>query len=159
MQPRQAGEASRWLPLKLARLAFDGLASFSTVPLRLSSAFGLLVSMVAFIYMIWVMTKTLMFGDAVRGYPTLLVAVLFFAGVQLIFLGVIGEYLGRVYEEVKARPLFLVREEIGVQPDDRNGAIRLQRSYAVMNGPHYPECRRLWLEPRRLAGHPHAGRS
>lgn len=114
MQPRFSGEASRWLPLKLARLAFDGLASFSTVPLRLSSAFGLLVSVVSFIYMIWVMTKTLMFGDPVRGYPTLLVAVLFFAGVQLIFLGVIGEYLGRVYEEVKARPLFLVREEVGV---------------------------------------------
>ena len=55
-----------------------------------------------------------MFGDTVRGYPTLLVAVLFFSGVQLIFLGVIGEYLGRVYEEVKARPLFLVREELGV---------------------------------------------
>jgi polyisoprenyl-phosphate glycosyltransferase len=114
MQPRTDGEPSRWLPLKLARLAFDGLASFSTVPLRLSSAFGLLVSVVAFIYMIWVLTKTLMFGDAVRGYPTLLVAVLFFSGVQLIFLGVLGEYLGRVYEEVKARPLFLVREELGV---------------------------------------------
>lgn len=126
MQPRQTGEASRWLPLKLARLAFDGLASFSTVPLRLSSAFGLLVSVVSFIYMIWVMTKTLMFGDPVRGYPTLLVAVLFFAGVQLIFLGVIGEYLGRVYEEVKARPLFLVREEVGVRhpPDVSPDATR-----------------------------------
>ncbi|MEQ1669777.1 MAG: glycosyltransferase family 2 protein [Hyphomicrobium sp.] len=116
MQPRATGEASRWLPLKLARLAFDGLASFSTVPLRISSVFGLVVSIVAFIYMIWVMTKTLMFGDPVRGYPTLLVAVLFFAGVQLIFLGLLGEYLGRVYEEVKARPLFLVREELGVPP-------------------------------------------
>lgn len=114
MQPRATGETSRWLPLKLARLALDGLASFSTVPLRLSSAFGMLVSAVSFLYMIWVLTKTLLFGDPVRGYPTLLVAVLFFAGVQLIFLGVIGEYLGRVYEEVKARPLFLVREEVGI---------------------------------------------
>jgi polyisoprenyl-phosphate glycosyltransferase len=122
MMPRHVGETSRWLPLKLARLAFDGLASFSTVPLRLSSAFGLFVSVVAFIYMIWVLTKTLMFGDPVRGYPTLLVAVLFFAGVQLIFLGVIGEYLGRVYEEVKARPLFLVREHIGVDSDVRSDA-------------------------------------
>jgi polyisoprenyl-phosphate glycosyltransferase len=113
MQPRKTGEASRWLPLHLTRLAFDGLASFSTVPLRLSSAFGLLVSIVAFAYILWIMIKTLIFGDPVRGYPTLMVAVLFFAGVQLIFLGVLGEYLGRVYEEVKARPLFLVREEVG----------------------------------------------
>jgi hypothetical protein len=75
--------------------------------------FGLVVSAVAFAYMIWIMTNTLLFGDTVRGYPTLMVTVLFFAGVQLIFLGVIGEYLGRVYEEVKARPLFLVREEVG----------------------------------------------
>lgn len=117
MPPRPSGETSRWLPLKLAKLAFDGLASFSTVPLRLSSVIGVFVSIVAFMYMIWIITKTLMFGDDVRGYPTLLVAVLFFAGVQLIFLGVIGEYLGRVYEEVKARPLFLVREELGVKAE------------------------------------------
>lgn len=115
--PRPSGEGSRWLPLKLAKLAFDGLASFSTVPLRLSSVTGVFVSLVAFVYMIWIITKTLLFGDEVRGYPTLLTAVLFFAGVQLIFLGVIGEYLGRVYEEVKARPLFLVREELGVSSD------------------------------------------
>ena len=114
MQPRKTGESSRWLPLHLARLAFDGLASFSTFPLRVSSVFGLLVSAVAFVYILWIMAKTLIFGDPVRGYPTLMVAVLFFAGVQLIFLGVLGEYLGRVYEEVKARPLFLVREEVGV---------------------------------------------
>ncbi len=114
MQPRKTGESSRWLPLHLTRLAFDGLASFSTFPLRVSSVFGLLVSAVAFVYILWIMAKTLIFGDPVRGYPTLMVAVLFFAGVQLIFLGVLGEYLGRVYEEVKARPLFLVREEVGV---------------------------------------------
>ena len=123
MPPRPSGEESRWLPLKLARLAFDGLASFSTVPLRLSSAFGLLVSAVAFVYILWIMTKTLIFGDDVRGYPTLMVTVLFFAGVQLIFLGVLGEYLGRVYEEVKARPLFLVREEVGVTPPASNAAV------------------------------------
>jgi polyisoprenyl-phosphate glycosyltransferase len=100
MPPRPSGEDSRWLPLKLARLAFDGLASFSAV---------------AFVYILWIMAKTLIFGGDVRGYPTLMVTVLFFAGVQLIFLGVLGEYLGRVYEEVKARPLFLVREEIGAK--------------------------------------------
>ena len=126
MPPRQSGETSRWLPLKLTRLALDGLASFSTVPLRLSSAFELLVSAVAFVYILWIMTKTLLFGDPVAGYPMLMVTVLFFAGVQLIFLGVIGEYLGRVYEEVKGRPLFLVREEVSTMPDTANA-----RSFAM----------------------------
>ena len=115
MPPRPSGETSRWLPLKLARLAFDGLASFSTVPLRLSSALGLIVSVVAFVSMAIILVQTLVWGNPVRGYPTLMVTVLFFAGVQLIFLGILGEYLGRVYEEVKARPLFLVREEVGIE--------------------------------------------
>ena len=74
--------------------------------------------LVAFVYMVWVMAKTFVYGDPVRGYPTLMVTVLFFSGVQLIFLGVLGEYLGRVYEEVKARPLFLVREAFGIAPLD-----------------------------------------
>lgn len=114
MPPRRTGDASRWLPLKLLRFALDGLASFSTIPLRVWSILGLLVSAVAFTAMLVIVTKTLLYGDPVRGYPTLMVTVLFLAGIQLISLGVIGEYLGRVYEEVKGRPLFLVREEIGV---------------------------------------------
>jgi hypothetical protein len=79
------------------------------------SILGLIISGLAFIYMLVVLTKTLLFGDPARGYPTLMVTVLFLAGIQLISLGVLGEYLGRVYEEVKGRPLFLVREEIGVK--------------------------------------------
>lgn len=113
MPPRPSGESSRWLPFKLAHLAVDGIATFSTVPLRVASIAGIIISFVGFLYMASVMIKTLVFGDTVRGYPTLMVTVLFFAGIQLIFLGVIGSYLGRVYEEVKARPLFLVRDEIG----------------------------------------------
>lgn len=114
MPPRRSGDTSRWLPLKLTRFALDGLASFSTIPLRVWSILGLMVSGLAFIYMLIVMTKTLLYGDPARGYPTLMVTVLFLAGIQLISLGVLGEYLGRVYEEVKGRPLFLVREEIGI---------------------------------------------
>lgn len=129
MPPRRSGDTSRWLPLKLTRFALDGLASFSTIPLRVWSILGLMVSGLAFVYMLIVMTKTLLYGDPARGYPTLMVTVLFLAGIQLISLGVLGEYLGRVYEEVKGRPLFLVREEIGVstpaasqpepQPDEK----------------------------------------
>lgn len=114
MPPRRAGDTSRWLPLRLARFALDGLASFSTIPLRVWSVLGLIVSGLAFVYMVVIMTKTVLYGDPARGYPTLMVTVLFLAGIQLISLGVLGEYLGRVYEEVKGRPLFLVREEIGV---------------------------------------------
>jgi glycosyltransferase involved in cell wall biosynthesis len=122
MPPRPSGEASRWEAIKLARLALDGLASFSTFPLRVSSLFGLLISLIAFVYMAIILVKTLLYGDPVQGYPTLMVTVLFFSGIQLIFLGVIGEYLGRVYEEVKARPLFLVREELGFDdPDTSHG--------------------------------------
>ena len=118
MSPRLSGESSRWKPLKLARLAVDGLAAFSTVPLKLSALLGFVVSLAAFAYMAIVLFKTLVFGDDVRGFPTLMVTLLFFSGVQLIFLGIIGAYLGRVYEEVKARPLFLVRDEIGARAID-----------------------------------------
>lgn len=113
MGPRVEGGKSRWAPVRLLRFALDGLASFSTIPLRVWSVLGLSISGLAFLVMLWVAIKTLVFGDPVRGYPTLMIAILFFSGIQLISLGVIGEYLGRVYEEVKARPLFLVREELG----------------------------------------------
>ena len=116
-EARTNGGKSRWAPIRLLRFALDGLASFSTIPLRVWSVLGLAISGLGFAYMLWVMFKTIAFGDPVRGYPTLLVAILFFSGIQLISLGVIGEYLGRVYEEVKARPLFLVREELGFGGD------------------------------------------
>lgn len=67
---------------------------------------------------LYIVIDTLIYGNPVRGYPTLIVSILFFGGVQLISLGVIGEYLGRVYEEVKARPLFIVGETVGITPVD-----------------------------------------
>ena len=115
MPPRIKGDTSRWAPVRLLRFALDGLASFSTIPLRFWSVLGLSISGLAFVLMLWIAIKTLVFGDPVRGYPTLMIAILFFSGIQLVSLGVIGEYLGRVYEEVKGRPLFLVREELGFE--------------------------------------------
>lgn len=124
MLARRNGDTSRWQPLKLARFALDGLASFSTIPLRFSSVLGLIVSGFAFFYILVIMMKTLLYGDPVRGYPTIMVTVLFLAGIQLLSLGVIGEYLGRVYEEAKGRPLYLVREEIGLSaPGARQDAM------------------------------------
>lgn len=104
---------TKWSFRRLLRFAIDGLTSFSTLPLRVWSFLGLVISIAAFAYAIVVLVQTLVFGVAVPGFPTLIISVMFFSGVQLISLGVIGEYIGRVYAEVKARPLFLVGEEIG----------------------------------------------
>jgi glycosyltransferase involved in cell wall biosynthesis len=112
--PRTTGR-SRWGLRKLAHFALDGLVSFSTVPLRVWSYLGLLISLFAFCYAMVILVKTLVYGIDVPGFPSLMISVMFFAGVQLISLGVIGEYLGRMYEEIKGRPLFLVSEELGIE--------------------------------------------
>jgi polyisoprenyl-phosphate glycosyltransferase len=119
--PRYDGGGSRWKPRQLWRFAIDGLVSFSTMPLRIWSYIGIVVSSLAFVYVIAFLGKTLFYGvdPNAPGFPTLIVAVLFLGGVQLISLGVIGEYLGRMYEEVKGRPLFIVAEEVGVNQPQR----------------------------------------
>ena len=114
--------ASRWPTVRLWSFAVDGLTSFSTVPLRIWSYLGLVVSVLAFAYALEVVIKTALLGIDVPGYPSIIVSVLFLAGVQLISLGVIGEYLGRIYEEVKGRPLFLVRESVGIPYTPDTGA-------------------------------------
>lgn len=126
---RADGSPSRWRPRKLLHFALDGLASFSTIPLRIWSYVGLTLSALAFIYIIVFLAKTLLFGIDQAGFPTLIISIMFFAGVQLISLGVIGEYLGRIYEEVKARPLYLVAEEVGFEAA-RPGESDSMRSYA-----------------------------
>lgn len=113
--PRAGGDGSRWRLRKLLHFALDGLASFSTIPLRVWSYLGLVISLFAFCYAMVILVKTLLFGADVPGFPSLIISVMFFAGVQLISLGVLGEYLGRMYEEVKGRPLFLVAEELGIE--------------------------------------------
>lgn len=110
---RPDGGASRWRFRRLVRFALDGIFSFTTIPLRIWSVIGLVISLLAFLYIVGFILKTLIFGTDLKGFPTLVVSIMFFSGIQLISLGVIGEYLGRIYEEVKARPLFLVGEEIG----------------------------------------------
>ena len=116
VEPRAGGE-SRWRPRALLRFALDGIASFTTIPLRVWSYLGLIISFLALCYAMFILVKTLIFGADVPGFPTLIISVMFFAGVQLISLGVIGEYLGRMYEEVKGRPLFLVAETLGIDQD------------------------------------------
>lgn len=94
---------------KLWNLALEGITSFSTFPLRMWTYIGLAVAGFAFIYGTWMVVDTLVFGNAVRGYPSLLVSILFLGGVQLIGIGVLGEYIGRIYLETKRRPKYLLK--------------------------------------------------
>ena len=111
-QARQAG-TTKFNYWKLWTFALDGLTATSTVPLRVWSYIGVLIATFAFTYACFIMVRTLIFGIDVPGYASLIVAVLFLGGLQLISLGVIGEYVGRILIETKRRPLYVVREEIG----------------------------------------------
>jgi len=107
--PRLAGVAKQNYS-KLFNLAFDGITSFSSTPLRVSTVLGILVSIVAFLYLAKVLIQAALFGDPVAGYPSLMAAILFLGGVQLLSLGIIGEYVGRIFKESKRRPLYFVEE-------------------------------------------------
>lgn len=110
-QDRVAGESSMSYR-KLANLALEGITSYTTAPLRWATFIGIVVSVAAFVYMLFVLIKALLYGDPVAGYPTLLVIILFLGGIQLFTIGIIGEYLGKVFVEAKNRPVYFVREYI-----------------------------------------------
>ena len=111
-EPRAKGN-SKMNFLKLLGLAIDGITSFSVAPLRLASILGLLMSSIAFFYLLFVIVKTLLFGDPVAGYPSMISIILFMGGIQLVVLGIIGEYVGRIFYEAKGRPDYLVSEYNG----------------------------------------------
>ena len=93
---------------RLWNLALEGVTSFTVVPLRVATYAGLVVALLAMIYGLFILTYALLFGSDVAGYPSLMTVILFMGGVQLVTLGVIGEYLGRVFNETKQRPLYIV---------------------------------------------------
>jgi glycosyltransferase involved in cell wall biosynthesis len=97
---------------KLWNFALEGITSFSTVPLKLATYLGLMVSLGAFVHGTFIIYKTLVFGDPVPGYPSLMVVVLFLGGTQLACIGILGEYLGRMFDESKGRPLYFVKDVI-----------------------------------------------
>ncbi|MBO1929036.1 glycosyltransferase family 2 protein [Providencia rettgeri] len=105
---RSAGE-SKFNGWKLWNLALEGVTSFSTFPLRVWTYIGLFVALVSFIYGGWMMVDKLIWGNPVPGYPSLLVSILFLGGVQLIGIGVLGEYIGRIYIESKQRPKYILK--------------------------------------------------
>lgn len=106
---RAAGE-TKWNYVKLLNLAINGIVSFTTAPLRLSVILGLVVSIFAFIYIVVLVIRTLAFGTDIAGYPSMMAVILFLGGVQLLSLGIIGEYVGRIFNETKQRPLYLVEK-------------------------------------------------
>ncbi|ETS31889.1 glycosyl transferase [Photorhabdus khanii NC19] len=107
---RAAGE-SKFNGWKLWNLALEGITSFSTFPLRVWTYIGLGVATFSFIYGIWMIIDKLIWGNPVPGYPSLLVSILFLGGIQLIGIGVLGEYIGRIYTESKQRPKYLLKEQ------------------------------------------------
>ena len=107
--PRSAGVPKQNYR-KLFDLAFNGITSFSVSPLRIASLLGIIISLIAFIFIVVIIIKTLWFGDPVAGYPSTMAVVLFLGGLQLISIGIIGEYIGKIFLEVKNRPLYLIEE-------------------------------------------------
>lgn len=104
---RAEGE-TKWSFMQLLNLAINGLTSYTVAPLRISSVLGFAVCLLAFLYLIYIVVRTIIYGDPVAGYPTIMTTILFLGGVQLLSLGIIGEYLGKVFNETKSRPVYFV---------------------------------------------------
>ena len=113
VRPERTVGTTKWNYPKLWNFALDGIMGFSTLPLRVWSYFGGFVAILAFIYMLWIVAKTLIFGIDVSGYASLMSVILFLGGIQLVSIGILGEYLGRVSEEVKRRPVYVIADIVG----------------------------------------------
>ncbi|MBT5398907.1 glycosyltransferase family 2 protein [bacterium] len=107
-RPLRVDGSSKWGFLKLAGYAFSGLTDFSPFPLRVSTIMGVSISLLSLIYGVIIIIKTVIYGIDLPGYPSLMVAILFLGGVQLLFMGIIGEYLSKIQDEVKNRPIYIV---------------------------------------------------
>lgn len=113
---RRVAGTSKWNVRKLVHLAVDGITSHSVMPLKMASYMGLIVSAIAFVYLIYILIKSMIYGDPVAGFPTLISVVLFLGGFILLALGIIGEYLGRIFLETKMRPPYFINSINGDRP-------------------------------------------
>lgn len=114
-RPERAAGETKWNYWKLFKFGMDGIFSFTTLPLRVWTFIGSFISLFAFLYGVLLMLKTLIYGAAVPGYASIMVVMLFLGGIQLLSLGIIGEYVGRIYRETKNRPIYVVEEAINAQ--------------------------------------------
>ncbi|GBD39761.1 putative glycosyltransferase [bacterium HR37] len=118
--------ATKWSYWRLWNFALEGITSFSTIPLRMWTYIGFAIALVSFLYAAFIIVHTLVLGIDVPGYASLIVSILFMGGIQLISLGIIGEYIGRIYNEVKERPLYIVREAYGFDTPKEMGVTALE---------------------------------
>lgn len=109
----RAGGQSSWRFSKLTELAITGITSFSDVPLRVWGVIGFIISLISMVYAIYIITVTLLYGTDLPGFPSLIVAIMFFGGIQLLSIGILGEYIARIFAEVKQRPKYLLQAKIG----------------------------------------------
>jgi polyisoprenyl-phosphate glycosyltransferase len=128
-EPRTAGR-SRWNLRSLIGLSSDGLTGFSVAPLRIATMLGLLLALAAFVYGGRIVYETLVYGETVPGYPSLFVGLMVLGGVQLIMLGVVGEYIGKILSEIKGRPVYFIAEHVIKQREDQASAISPTRTAA-----------------------------
>ncbi|MBF9017771.1 MULTISPECIES: glycosyltransferase family 2 protein [unclassified Oceanispirochaeta] len=127
-EDRVAGN-TKWNYAGLFELAIDGITSFTTLPLRISTMIGIIAAIFSFVYFIFIFTKTIIFGIDVPGYASTMVTILFLSSVQLISIGILGEYIGRIFKETKSRPLYLI--------DEINGEkVELKDDYSENLNPH-----------------------
>ncbi len=112
-RPARFAGTTNWNYWKLWKFALDGIFSFSTFPLKIWTYIGVIISLISFLYGSFLIIRTLLYGSDVPGYASLMTVILFLGGIQLISLGIIGEYIGRIYRETKHRPLYVIEEKIG----------------------------------------------
>lgn len=121
-RPERFSGKTKFNTWKLWNLALEGITSFSTVPLRFWSYVGFLMAIVSFVFGLFIIIDKIFYGNPIAGYPSLFVAITFIGGIQLIGMGVMGEYIGRIYNETKRRPKYVVRELIKKNEKDNNSA-------------------------------------
>jgi glycosyltransferase involved in cell wall biosynthesis len=119
-RPARAAGESKWGYWKLWNFALEGIFSMTTLPLRVWTYFGVGIAFLAGCYGMFIIVRTLLFGADVAGYPSLFVAILFFSGINMVGLGILGEYVGRIFVEVKQRPLYLINDTIGFEEPPRD---------------------------------------
>lgn len=119
---RMAGK-SKWNFMRLLGLAIEGITSYTTIPLRFATILGSIVSICSLIYLVFIVLKTILIGEPVAGFPTLMVVILFLGGVILLTLGIMGEYLARIFDETKSRPVYFISHIDGKRPGDRSRKI------------------------------------
>lgn len=114
---REMGE-TKWSFMSLVNLALNGIMSYTVAPLRISAIFGMVISLFAFLYLLFIIVKTTIVGESVGGFPTIMVTILFLGGIQLLSLGIIGEYLGKIFNETKNRPGYFINSYNGKKAID-----------------------------------------